>query len=475
MTEPDRTILCPLHRAAQELPDGPALICGHRQLTFRDLERLTRHYAEMFRAVEPPPGTYMLFHQRNRIELPAALIACWRVQLTAVLLNKRYPLPAALDAVSPDAEPQFVYFAGDKPEPGCDIPPAIELDTWPLETVSTGRTLPQIAHEQPATVMFTSGSTGTPKAVLHSYGNHYYSALGSNENIIVGPGDRWLLSLPLYHVGGLAILFRCLLGRAAMVLPEADDNLANVIADQQITHVSLVAAQLKRLVESLEESNMELPLKAVLLGGGPTPEWLVERARNLGLPLFRSYGLTEMASQVVTSDGPNSPHRIVLPHRELTVSPKSEILVRGKTRFLGYVTADGMAQPFSDDGWFATGDTGEMRPDGLKVLGRIDNMWVQGGENVCPEEIEKALMSLEGIERAIVVPIDDAEFGKRPVAFVAGNFDPGELETTLRDILPGYLIPVRFVRWPDEEPGAMKPNRGRFAALAARTMRESGG
>ncbi len=77
--------------------------------------------------------------------------------------------------------------------------------------------------ERPATIIFTSGSTGAPKAALHTFGNHYHSALGSNANIALRPGDRWLHSLPLYHVGGLSILFRCLLAGATVALPAARD------------------------------------------------------------------------------------------------------------------------------------------------------------------------------------------------------------------------------------------------------------
>jgi O-succinylbenzoic acid--CoA ligase len=84
----------------------------------------------------------------------------------------------------------------------------------------SGRVEPTVIPlNRPATIIFTSGSTGVPKAALHTFGNHYYNALGSNANIALRPGDRWLHSLPLYHVGGLSILFRCLLAGATITLP----------------------------------------------------------------------------------------------------------------------------------------------------------------------------------------------------------------------------------------------------------------
>ena len=105
-----------------------------------------------------------------------------------------------------------------------------------------------ITLSQKASIIFTSGSSGDAKAVLHSYANHWYNATGANENIQIQPGDRWLLSLPLYHVGGLAILFRCFLAGAAVVVGQDEALLEDVFRDYKITHVSFVPVQLKRLL-----------------------------------------------------------------------------------------------------------------------------------------------------------------------------------------------------------------------------------
>src|SRR5215210_5090569 len=128
---------------------------------------------------------------------------------------------------------------------------------------------------RPATIIFTSGSTGVPKAALHTFGNHYYSALGSNANITLRPGDRWLHSLPLYHVGGLSILFRCLFAGATVALPRPGTSLGTGIASLGATHVSLVSTQLSRLLQ--EDANLG-GLQAILMGGGPVPTRLVDEA-----------------------------------------------------------------------------------------------------------------------------------------------------------------------------------------------------
>ena len=331
---------------------------------------------------------------------------------------------------------------------------------------------PDIPLDRASTIIFTSGSTGAPKAALHTFGNHYYSAVGSNTNIALAPGDRWLHSLPLYHVGGLSILFRCLLARAAVALPDPDQPLDDAIAGLGATHVSLVPTQLLRLLRggaaALER------VKAVLLGGGAIPAYLVDEALARGLPIHTSYGLTEMASQVTTTPPDAAPDELntagrVLPHRQVSVSGEGEILVRGETLFDGYFQDEEVYRPLDAGGWFHTGDLGELDEDGyLHVRGRLDNMFVSGGENVQPEEIEEALCRLAGVEEAVVVPVEDEEFGVRPIAFVRmaeGAPDPEALSRALGVSFERFKIPVDFHAWPDEA-GGMKVDRIAFGERA---------
>ena len=223
--------------------------------------------------------------------------------------------------------------------------------------------------------------------------------------------------------GGLSILFRCLLAGATVALPEPGASPGSSIEELGITHVSLVATQLRRLLKEKPETG---GLKAILLGGGPAPESLLEEAVGRSLPVRNSYGLTETTSQVTATPSETGPGLgdlrtagRVLNYREVSVSREGEILVRGETLFAGYVEGDRVERPLDAEGWFHTGDLGEFDASGnLRVLGRSDNLFISGGENVQPEEIEAALELLEGVERAVVTPVPDAEFGRRPVAFV---------------------------------------------------------
>jgi O-succinylbenzoic acid--CoA ligase len=188
--------------------------------------------------------------------------------------------------------------------------------------------------------------------------------------------------------------------------------------------------------------------------------------------------MTEMASQVTTTAPRASPAELstsgrILPHRELRISQGGEILVRGDTLFLGYLGPDGTDPARDAEGWFHTGYLGTVGADGLlRVAGRRDNLFISGGENIQPEEIEHVLGEHPQIDEAIVVPVPDREWGQRPVAFIRGATKPppaAEIEVWLGERLPRYMVPVAFLPWPTAETSAqMKPDR---IALAG-TVRE---
>jgi O-succinylbenzoic acid--CoA ligase len=161
-----------------------------------------------------------------------------------------------------------------------------------------------------------------------------------------------------------------------------------------------------------------------------------------------------MSSQVVTGKpvDAKTPCAKVLPYRQMRIASDGEILVKGETLFKGYGTGTRLHLPLTSDGWFQTGDLGVVDAKGcLTVLGRKDNMFISGGENIQPEEIEKALLAIKGVEQAVVVPKEDKEFGYRPVAFVKFHgqaIDPAHLTDILKKELPRFKIPDIFYPWP---------------------------
>ena len=200
----------------------------------------------------------------------ALLWAIWRTGNVAVPLNTRQPPPAAAEQASRAGAQLLVANDEDviqaATEAGIQVcafgsltaPPSAEKSNtsiqaservFPEEATLRASLLPLDAR---ATALFTSGSTGTPKIAVHTLGNHVYSARGSAENIPLSVGDQWLASLPLYHVGGLAILFRCAVAGATVAVPAKGMSVSDALHVLQPTHVSLVATQLKRLLKAAE-------------------------------------------------------------------------------------------------------------------------------------------------------------------------------------------------------------------------------
>ncbi len=430
--------------AARRFPHATAILFPGGALSYRDLERYVIGTARALEACAGGPRVGLVpYGTWKSIVLLLALLRARRV---ACLLSPRWPRSAMERA----ARQVSAY-----PLVACTeaIDGLVQKDR---EGVSVGATY---ALDAPATIVYTTGAAGEPKAALHSVGNHLHSAQGANAVVPLRPGDRWLLSLPLYHVGGLGIVARCLVAGATIVVPPASEAVGMQIRAYRCTHASLVATQLLRL---LREDDRAAPpsLKAVVVGGSSVPQNVLQEAHCRDYPVCTTYGLTEMTSQVATLFPGASPTLLatagkVLPHRELRIAPDGEIHVRGPVLFQGYVNGGGVHRPLVQDGWFATGDLGYLDADGfLYVEGRKDNLFISGGENIAPEAIERALCAIGGVERAVVVPVPDETFGARPVAFVAGNNRWAHLARELEKTLPRFMIPA-FRAWP-----AFTPHRG---------------
>ena len=285
--------------------------------------------------------------------------------------------------------------------------------------------------------MLTSGTSGEPKAVELTYGNHHASALASAERMGVDPGDRWLCPLPLFHVGGLAILLRSAIYATTAVVHERfeADRVKAELEEGGITIVSLVPTMLRRLREVGFAGAPRL--RAVLLGGGPIPPDLLDWARDREIPVMATYGMTEAASQIATGE-PGENGARPLPGVELRIAGDGEILVRGP-----------MVAPTApaEDGWLHTGDAGRIDESGrLHVEGRLKEIVVTGGENVSPVEVEAVLLAHPAVADAGVVGLPDPEWGEVVTAFVVlREGGAPDLGAHCREHLPGFKVPKRIV------------------------------
>jgi O-succinylbenzoic acid--CoA ligase len=312
-------------------------------------------------------------------------------------------------------------------------------------------------------ILFTSGTSGNARGVTLTFASHFWSALASAARIGMSPVDRWLSPLPLYHVGGLATLFRCTLAAAAVILSDTDAGTLVSHLERGATLVSLVPTLLRRL---LDQGPWQAPaLRLILLGGAAADPDLLAEAQARSLPVAPTYGLTEAASQVATLPPeqarlkPGSVGRPLLYNnvrivdanqQECLPGVPGEILVSGPTLMQGYDSDPAATRQVIYDGWLHTNDIGYLDTDGdLWVLQRRIDLILSGGENIYPSEIERVLRSHPSIADAIVVGLPDAHWGQVVSALLI--LKPGrqplslpELHAHCRKDLAGYKLPRRM-------------------------------
>lgn len=458
-------MICPIRQHATIHPAHPALYLAGRPLSYGELDQRLNALGQQLDAAGLQPGDALGLIARNG--LPALLLiwAALRRQLILCPLNPALPEASQQTWCQRLAIQALWREAGPLAGPWQNLTP-----NWQARAAQGAARLDATATSNK---LLTSGSSGDAKVVVHRLTQHLANAEGSRQQIPLAAGDGWLLCLPLYHVGGFAIPLRCFTAGAAVVLPDADLPLKAQLRRDPISHLSLVPTQLWRLLAAPDFQFSQTRLRTLLLGGAPIPQALVAACQAQGLSPLVSYGLSEMASQVCTRVC-GSDSQVVgrpLPGRQVCLQA-GEICVRGETLFAGYETDEGLTLPLDADGWFHTRDRGEWTADGeLKVCGRLDNLFVCGGENIQPEQIEAALLEHPAVAQALVVPLADAQWGHRPVAFIQWHCGAAveDLEGWLRQWLPGYLIPRSWLAWPAQQVG-LKPARGEFAALAARQL-----
>ncbi|MFT5171627.1 MAG: O-succinylbenzoic acid--CoA ligase [Candidatus Marinamargulisbacteria bacterium] len=312
----------------------------------------------------------------------------------------------------------------------------------------------------PAIIVQTSGSSGFPKSAVSSVNQHLISAEVTTQYLDFDTNCSWLLSLPLYHISGISILFRAFFQRGTIIIPAKKTPIGELVSKLKPSHISVVPTQLMALTENPAKDTRFL--KCVLVGGAACPPDILQKALLLNLPVFTTYGLTEFASQVSTgkqttqSEAKMPSSGRPLDHAKIKISEDGEILIKGKSLFSGYWKKGEIVSPSLVDGWFQTKDTGLWAANNeLVVTGRIDNRFISGGENICPEEIECHLTEHPNVEQAKVVPVQDSKFGHRPVAFIKGAANlfecPRDLRLHLSKKLPSFMIPDIIFEWPKDE------------------------
>lgn len=452
-----------LARAARRRPDAPALVQGTDRLRYTELAGLASRRAAMLAGLGIGSG------DRVMLEAPITLES-------AVWLHALLWLGATVVPVGPSLTPDTTAALVMRLQPRALIASNPALHSIPFgrhggqadlivvdaaEPIDRGIAPIAPATDDPArlaTIILTSGSSATPKAVPLTVANHAASTTAIAERIGTGPDDRWLLCLPLVHIGGLAILFRSVMPGAGVALMRRFDAAGFIqqIDEQRITLTSLVPSMLDAVLE-IGDYRPPAGLRAVFIGGAPAAASLLERARDAGWPVLPTWGMTEAGSQLATPDpamaaemdfhAEPSAALPPLPGVEVRTAPSGALQVRGPMLFSGYL---GGSPPGPDaDGWFTTADRGIVdRRGAVRMVGRMDNVIISGGVNVGLDAVCRRLLDCPLIRDAAVVGIDDPRWGQRIAAAVVAREPGGGLNEALEAWSRQHLPPAeRPARW----------------------------
>lgn len=434
-----------------------ALIYAQDEYSYAALSREARRLAGALAGLGVQPGGLLA------VVAASSSLFAWMVYATRLLGVTYLPLDRSM---SSERRNRMLAEVGcnllltdvdlaDLPE-GVEVIPAISL---------FGTCAPQLSPDQERLnqvydiqlIVATSGSEGEPKGVMLSGENLAASATAARQRLGLGPSDLWLCCLPLFHTGGLSILYRCLDAGAGVLLHQGFDaaEVWSGLQHHRVTHISLVPPMLARLLDIAGSTPPPESLGVVLVGGGRLESGLEARARAAGWPLCVSYGLSEASSLCVSRDGVASAMAagdvgLPLDGFELALSERGRIMLRGPAVMQGYANPDrSPGRGLLEGRWFETGDMGEMDSSGrLRVLGRADDMLVSGGRNIHPVEVEAQIVACPDVDAVAVTGLADARWGEVLVALYTGSASSGQFEVWCRSNIPSALRPRRFVPVP---------------------------
>ncbi|NVY96405.1 o-succinylbenzoate--CoA ligase [Lactobacillus sp. DCY120] len=451
-----------LTKRARLSPKQTALVYQGQKYTFQEVAQKARQLAKRLVSLgitQDSPVAILGFNSRTTY---FNLLALQQLGARLIFLNPRLDQTTLQTQVQ---QSQAKWCLVDRPELASLVSTSSQLT---LVTSAMLAQLPVQAYtpadvqlEAVASLMYTSGSTGKPKGVLQTYGNHWASAMNTLLNFQVTQADAWLCVVPLFHISGFSILLRSLIYGIPIYLEKQFDpqRCHKLLVQEAITIMSVVPTMLKELLRvNPQKQTYNSQFRLMFLGGGPLDAGTLKQCQQQGIPTIQSYGMTETCSNVVALKPQDAARKLGSSGQALfsnqiriaqaNVQGQGEIQVQSPALTPGYWQQPELfVRQLTADGWFKTGDVGYLDPEGfLYVQGRLDEMFISGGENIFPNQIENVYQTYPGIQEIAVTDQTDSKWGAVPIAYYVG-------EATLTDIqlrefgrqhLAHYQVPVEF-------------------------------
>ncbi|PWV74082.1 Acyl-CoA synthetase (AMP-forming)/AMP-acid ligase II [Prauserella marina] len=499
-----------LTATARRLPGRDALVHGPARLTWAELNERVDAVAAELRRRGVGRGDAVLVHSPNHVELVATMFGVWRAGAVFAPANYRLT-PAEVAGLAKLTRPTALVCHADYSAHAAAVADVAGLHGGTLwlgaepgaddALVSLPAAGPQpdepVRDGDHAWYFFTSGTSGRPKAVVLTHDQMGFVV--NNHLCDLMPGladsDAQIVVAPLSHGAGVHLLPQVARG-AKTVLPTSASldpaEIWRLVEAERVTNAFTVPTILTALTQSPEAAARDLSsLRYVIYAGAPMYRADQERAREvLGDVLVQYYGLGEVTGNITvlppaqhgrpSADGvefgtcgyPRTGMQVSIQDSdgaELPVGEQGEICVAGPAVFAGYLNNDEADAASFRDGWFRTGDLGMVDGEGyVYVTGRASDMFISGGSNVYPREIEERLLRHPSIAEVAVVGVPDPKWGEIGVAVCVadgGRADDENLRSWLSETLARYKIPKRFVWWDDI------PKSG-YGKVVKRTIRE---
>lgn len=437
-----------LEQRAQVSPHAEGFVDERYRLTFSGMIQKVDQLSQLLHRQGIKQGDHVAICCKNSVGMAALVFALARVGAVGVLINWRLS-PHEIGYVLEDSDAKWAIFDSEFQSTFdfVRVPPhgvrTLErlLDEADFGPAFVQESLPVINadNESAALIMYTSGTTGKPKGAVLSHRNLYWTA---QSNLLTAgwvPDDRFLMIAPMFHIGGFAaFVTNVLVGCVSIFMPDfAPDTVWQTVSRERVTSMMSVPAMLMVLLKHALSNDVDFStIRGITCGASAVPAQLIERYRSLGIAVRQVYGATETGGAVtfwapgLEIGTPGSQGRPVFYSEMRIVDPQTkadaptgapgEVWCRSPMVFKGYWRNEEATREVLHDGWYRTGDIGEVREDGaLYIVDRLKDMIISGGENIYPAEIEAVIAQMPGVAEVAVVGRTDPQWGETPIAYVA--------------------------------------------------------
>ena len=369
-------------------------------------------------------------------------LACYQTQVCSIPLNfkwKKNELRNALELVSPDFiicnyKDKNLFTELNKPII------FIEELSKSFGSCYPAKISDSFNYDAIQSILFTSGTEGLPKPVCLTYNNFYQSSMKWIKAIDLNKSETYLLSLPLYHISGLAIIMRALHVGFAVNIDKPSSGISNADIFSVVPTMLIELIKRKENIENLKK------IRCIVLSGSKTPKSLLVDCERHGLNIFLSYGMTETCSSICgfwpLRENKNMWETVGKPFDGVNIEiKKNQVVIKSNTVMEKYFNGKNI------DGQFETSDMGSFENNYLKLNGRLDNMVISGGENIDQDEIIKAISSIGDFDKIIPFKKEDDYWGEINGVYIYTNekVEPDDIKVKLKKLISGYKIPKEII------------------------------